>query len=383
MKNFVRITMVVFVLMAVSYAQLHNSTKTLIYTQTGKTLDRGQFSIYTDMNFYTKAGDFIGTNKPLDFSVTEYWLVAGNAVLSYGITDNIDATVGLRVYQDTHKENEYNLPDDLFLTLRAGSFGFARNQFQQAVMTSFRIPTGEEHNYPFAEYASGSLEFGLLYALSFYTDPYLPQRAFGMHFNIGWWNHNESGKTFKFSNGAEYTATRSSQDIRMALASVFPSSMFDFRIELTGILYVQKPDNFIYSAEEWAFLTPSIRYKPMAGVNFDVGVDIRLSSGDRQWTTANVPDISSAVDLPVNYPDWKVHMGANLALNFAGKGGMITSEKDYQREEAKEKIEMFEKIIEERKKSEDAQKELESLRKLRKEADKEIEDLKKILEDED
>lgn len=380
MNKQILIILSIFLLVSFSMAQFANGAKTLLHTQTGRTLDKSQLNINASTNFYTKAADYIGESEPAGFSVTDYWLIAGDLAATYGIVEHFDATLGLRLYQDTHKENEYNLPDDLFLTLRAGSIPFGQNHYQNAFIASMRFPTGEEHNYPLAEYASGSFEYGLMYALSFYSDAYLPKRAFSVHFNIGWWNHNESGTTYKFRNGVEHEADRNSNNVSLALALLMPSTLFDFRIEASGILYITKPNNFIYSAEEWAYISPSIRYKPLKGLNLDLGMDIRVSPGDRQWTTAqDIPDFAGDLDLPTSYPGWKVHLGADIELNFAKKGFALTSEKNYQREEAREKIELFEKILEERRKAKDVQKELQNLREVRREAEEEIEEIKKIL----
>ena len=162
----------------------------------------------------------------------------------------------------------------------------------------------------------------------------------------------------------------------MALATVFPSPMFDFRLELSGMLYLQKPDPFVYSAEEWAFLTPSVRYKPAEWAYIDFGIDFRLSS-ERQWTSG-IPDISKQLDLPPNYPKWKVHLGAGLNFNLRGER---VDELEYEEMEARKKIELFETILEEKQEAKEVESEIESLRNVRKEAEKEIEELKKILED--
>ncbi len=185
----------VLLMFQISFSQLPNADRTLLYTQTGQTVDPGRLYIYNEMNFYTKVADFVGNLKPQNFQSANYWLVAGNMAFTYGISEHFDATLGIRVYQDTHYSNEFNLPDDLFLTLRAGNVAFGYGHFKWGLLTSFRIPTGEKHNYPFAEYASGSLEYGFLSALSFYLDPYFPSRSFSIHYNIGIWNHNEKGNT--------------------------------------------------------------------------------------------------------------------------------------------------------------------------------------------
>jgi len=367
-------------------AQLPNGNRALLHTQIAKNVEKGRLEISTNMNFFTKAADFIGSAKPANFEQVNYWLVAGDAVFTYGIIEHFDASLGIRVYQDTHYSNEFNLPDDLFLTLKAGSFRSNNGHFNSSGMLSFRIPTAEQHNYPLTEYASGSFEFGLLGAFSFYMDPYLPERSFNMHFNIGYWNHNESGNTLYTyttgqgqAEGEKLKATRNSQDFRMALAAVFPSDLFDFRMELSGILYLTKPNDFVYSAEEWAFFSPSIRYKPLDWVSMDLGADFRISPKDRQLTTDQIPDFSKSFELPKNYPDWKIHLGLNVGFSLSGKG--TYKAEDYVREKAKERVELFETVVKEEEKTKQVQQEIENLRRVRKEAEDEIEEIRKQLED--
>ena len=376
-----------------AFSQLPNSDRTLMYTQTGKTIEPGRLFVYNEMNFFTKVADFVGNLKPQNFQTANYWLVAGNTVFTYGIAEHFDASLGLRVYQDTHYSNEFNLPGDLFLTFRYGSLEFGYGHFNAALLTSFRIPIGEKHNYPFAEYASGAFEYSFLSALSFYLDPYFPDRALSFHYNIGIWNHNEKGRTvYKYESnyrdpsgvlhlkGEELKGTVNSVDLRMALAAVMPTDMFDFRLELSGILYLQRPDAFVYSAEEWAFLSPSIRYKPADWASIDLGADFRLSPAVRQWTNPIIPDLSQQLDLPKNYPSWRIHLGANLNLKLL-KSGVQKAEDLYEREQIQQSRQFFDAVLKEKSKSKDIQSEIESLRKLRKETEQEIQELKKLLEE--
>lgn len=381
MNRLLTVVIILFLLVSFSKAQLQNSTKTLVHTQTGKTLDSGKLNIFTNLNLFAKTGQYRGENPPDDFRVKDYWMIAGNFVMSYGIFSHLDASLGLRVYQKTNLDNGQNIPDDVFLTLRAGSFSFAQGHFQNALLTSFRFPVAEQHNYPFAEYASGSLEYGFMYAISYFNDAYFPQRGFSVHFNLGFWNHNESGRTFTFDDGSEFEADRNSKEIRMALAAVLPTRVFDFRLELSGMLYETRPNSFIYSAEEWAFLTPSIRYKALKGLDFDLGVDFRLSPGGRQWTTAPIPDLSKELDLPPNYPDWKIQAGVNVAFDLFKKPKSIRTVDEYRRQETRQKIEFVEKVLEERESSRRTQSELETLRAVRKKTEQEIDELKKRIEE--
>ncbi|HID38125.1 MAG TPA: hypothetical protein EYP36_01245 [Calditrichaeota bacterium] len=362
-----------------AYAQLENTFKTLIFTQTGRGLQEGRLILNADMNFYTEAADFIGTNKPVDFKSTQYWLVAGDIVAAYGIIEHLDASLSLRIYQDTHRSNVYNLPDDIFLTLRAGNFKTSQDHLIHGFLLSTRFPTAEQHNYLFTNFTSGAIEYGAMYALSIYSNTFMPEYHFNAHFNIGYWNHNESGITYTFENGKEFTAEENSSELRMALATVFPTRIFDYRLELTGMLYLNRPGDFIYSAEEWLFFTPSIRTKITSNIAFDLGVQFRLSPGEREWTRSDIPNPSNRLNMPNNYPDWTVHMGAVFAFNV--KKTAINNVKAYEQAKARERVDEFEMILEEREKAKAVQKEIEKLKKLRKEADEQIKEFKKILED--
>lgn len=353
----------------------------LFHTHTGMVVEEGMLQVKTNLNFFTKLGEYIGQGvTPANFSAANYWLVASNASVTYGFYKNFDFTAAIRIYQDTHYSNEFNLPDDIFLTLKAGSFEFGKRRFKGSLSTSFRLPTGEIHNYPFAEYASGAVEYGFLGAISFYTDPYLPERSPNFHFNIAWWNHNESGEVlYEYDNGTELEATKNSSYFKMALASVIPMGEFDIRFELAGALATTKPDAFVYSSEEWVFFTPSVKYKPLDWISMDLGIDLRIApENDRQWTSG-VPDISSKLDLPRNYPPWKVHLGLNF--NIPVTSSASKSLEDIESEEFEKRIDFYKLIQEEREKSSTIEEEIKMLRKERKEAEKEIEELKKMLEE--
>ncbi len=393
MKKFLSPILLLLLGFQIAFSQLPNADRTLMHTQTGKTIEAGRLFFYNEMNFFTKVADFVGNLKPQNFQTANYWLVAGNTVVTYGIADHFDASLGIRVYQDTHYSNEFNLPDDLFLTLRAGSFEFGYGHFKNAFLTSFRIPLGEKHNYPFAEYASGAFEYSFMYALSFYLDPYFPDRSLNFHYNIGIWNHNEKGHTLyeyerdytdpfgiKHLKGEKLNGTVNSVDLRMALAAVMPTEMFDFRLELSGILYLQKPDAFVYSAEEWAFLSPSIRYKPASWASIDLGADFRLSPTERQWTDPIIPDVSNNLDLPKNFPAWRIHLGANLNLQLL-KSGVQKAEDLYEQEQIQQNRQFFDAVLKEKDKAKNIEREIDSLRKLRKETEQEIKELKKLLEE--
>jgi hypothetical protein len=378
MKKISLILLIVFC--TAVFSQPRIGSRGLIQTQSARTFDKGRLEIHSNMNFFTRATQWIGsTAEPQDFSATNYWLVASNLAVTYGIFDNLDFTIAPRVYQDTHYSNEYNLPDDIFLNLKAGSFGFARRHMYGGAILGFRLSTGEQHNYPFAEYASGAVEYGFTGLFSYFLDPYLPERSLNMHLNLGWWNHNEAGKVlYKFANGTELKGTKNSTEFQYALGFAYPTAMFDYRLETNGIAYIDQPDAFVYSRENWMYVTPSIRYKPTSWFSVDFGVDIRLI-GDKN-TTTGVPDKSPAdFDLP-NYAPWKVQMGLNLTILPLATGARSSA--DVERDEFQRRVDFFQEIVEDRARSEEVQEELQKLIQEREEAEKELEELKRILEEE-
>jgi len=352
----------------------------LLHTQSAKTFEQGRLEIFTNMNFFTRGTQWLGTgNPPEGFKATNYWLVAGNFALTYGFTDFFDMTLSNRVYQDNHYASEYNFPGDIFLSAKLGSFNMAKRMLYGGIELKTRFPTGEEHNYPFAEYASGAVEFGANGFLSFFSDPYLPDRSYNIHLNVGYWNYMEAGRTlYEYPNGTKLEATKNSSALKYAVGFSYPTAMFDFTLEAHGLMYIEQPDTFVYSREDWAYVTPSIKYKPLNWLDVVLGVDIRVTPDEN--TTKNVPNKAAEdYNLP-NYAAWKVQLGLNMRiLPFAPPKKTAA---EIERDEFHKRVEFFQQIIQERERSEDIQEELERLKQERESAEKELEELRQILEEE-
>jgi len=361
------------------FSQPPNGSKSLIHTQSARTFENGRLEVHGSMNFFTRATDFIGSGSaPEGFNAVNYWLVASDLALTYGIHDNLDFTVAPRLYQDTHASNEYNLPGDVFLTLKAGSFAFAGRKMYGAVMTTLRLGTGEEHNYPFTEYASGATEYAFTGALSYFNDPYLPDRSFNAHLNIGWWNHNEASQEVYKSGTDVRKATKNSSELQYALGLVYPTDLFDYRLELFGTSFVEQPDEFVYNREDYMYITPSIRYKAFSWMSLDFGIDLRISS-DKDETAGVLNKTPEDLNLP-NYCTWKVQMGMNIKLPpFTA---VRKTQAEVERDQFNERVKFFQKIVEDRQRSEEVQEQLDLLKEERQDAEKELEELKQIMEEE-
>ena len=350
-------------------------SRSLLHVQTASTLDKGTLDFRSNLRFYTKVGDYLGQDKPADFSTVNYWDVQSNALLTYGLMNHFDVTLMNRVYQDTHKEGEYNSPEDLFLDFKAGSFGLSNNRLHCGIMTSIRIPTGKKYNYPFEEYTAGAVEYGAKGLFSFYNDPYLHDRSFSFHANLGWYTHNDAGKElFTDRKDSIYTAGNNGTELQYGLGFSYPTELFDLNLELWGTGFIQNPDTMSYSRENYMYLTPSVRFKPKSWFSFDLGIDLRLSN-DENTTSSLLPDPTQRLDLP-NYPSWKIYMGFNFRLMPITKSKRPGSKSDI-----RTKVDFFENLLQEREKSRNVEDELRNLRKEREQAEKELEELRQMLEE--
>jgi hypothetical protein len=368
MKKFATILGVIIFFNFNASQTINVGSRSLLHTHTGRVLNKGALEAKTSMSFYTQLAEYLIT--PPGATEHNMYLVAGNLVLSYGAFSNFDITIAPRIYQDTHRGDKINLPDDIFVSLKAGSFAFGGRKFYGSGMLNFRIPTGEMHNYPYTEYTSGAFEYGLMTAFSYYDDPYLPDRAFSTHINLGWYNHNEAGKEI-YGN---YKSKVNSSEMQFGLGLVYPVDLFDFMLEVNGIAYLTQPDSVVFSRENWLYVTPTVKYKPFHWFSMDLGMNIRASSSN-----TNAKTLQINVKTPMYVP-WRVQLGLNFKILPLSAGP--SSPAEIEREQFKRRVDFFQSIIEERERVEEVQEELDQLKREREEAEKELEELKQILEEE-
>lgn len=381
-KGFNAVLMVFIMLPCLLFGSGFGS-KSLLYVQTASTLKPQRLDLGTNMRFFTKVGDFLGGQKPANFAQVNYWDVQGNVGFSYGLIEHFDISALLRVYQDVHYEGanfvnnrEYNFPDDLWLSLKAGSFGSGKMQF--GAMAQTRLPLGDVHNYAFEQYSAGGVELIFRGLFSYYNDPFINERDFSLHANVGFHYYNDTGKEiYNDINSGPVLAQNNASSIEYGAAFTYPTELFDLNLELWGNAFTSEPDTFAFSRENWLYITPSISYKPKWRYSFDLGMDIRLSS-DEDTSTPLASFDGRDLDLP-NYPNWKMTLGLNVILN-SGKdkfrGGFDS------KGNVKEKVDFYERLLQEREKTRSIEEELRRLKREREQAEKELEELRQLLEEE-
>jgi hypothetical protein len=354
------------------YSQAPTGSNSLMHIQTARTFDAGRFELKSDLNFYTKLSENLGNLSPDNFQSVNFWVVNSGLALTFGATDHFDITVAPGIYQDTNLGG--NLPDDIRLFLKIGSFDFANRHMYWATQLGTRFPIGEYHNYPFTYYAGPSVEYGLSGFLSYYSDPYLPDRSFSTHLNIGFWNHNEAGEKIWRS----LTSSVNSVALTYGIGLVYPTDLFNFQLEFTGLTYIEQPDQYVFSREDWMYVTPGIKYKPLSWLDVNFGVDIRVSE-DVDESIPRIQQDYNDRGLP-NYAAWKAHLG--LEITILPITSSSSSSTQVEREQFNQRVEFFQQIIEDRERSENIKEELDKLKEERESAEQELEELKQILEEE-
>jgi hypothetical protein len=375
MSRYQKVFLILLLVPAVAMASTFGS-RSLLHVQTASTLNSGTLDFRYNLNFFSKIGDYLGQNKPANFSAVNWWDVQSNALLTYGFAEHFDGTLMNRVYQDRNAVGgEYNSPEDIFIDLKAASFGLSNNRFNYGIMTSLRIPTGKTYNYAFEPYTAGAFEYGFMGLFSFYNDPYLHDRSFSLHFNLGWYNHNDAGKVLYTNKaGFEYKADGNATEMQYGIGFQYPTELFDLNLELWGNSFIHAPDSMAYSRENYAYITPSIRFKPRQWMSFDLGLDLRVSSNDNT-TSKLLPDPTQSLQLP-NYPSWKVNLGVNFTLMPITQRNAPGGKAD-----VRNKVDFYENLLRERQRTRSIEDELRRLKKEREQAEKELEELRQMLEE--
>lgn len=386
LKAFLGILTVLMLSSGLLFGVAHGSNG-LLHVQSANSLKTGRLQFRPALSFYTKAVESLSQSNPQS---ADWYTVTGDISLAYGVINHFDFSAMLRLYQDTNLLGEHNIPDDLFLDFKAGSIALGSDRSQVGALLSFRIPTGDTHNYPFELYSSGAFEFGIMGLFSYFLDPYFPGRDMNFHFNIGYYSHNDNGQTLfdevKNPQGTvikqALDASTSSAELQYGAGFVFPTEMFNINLELWGGAFTSDPDSAVFSRENYMYFTPSVTFKPVETINFDLGADIRVSK-DENTTVIPVGYPGRALnsrqgsDLP-NYSSWKFHIAMNFVLmrenaSFDAARGV----------DVRKRIDFYESMLQEKQRTKSIEEELMRLRREREQAEKELEELRQLLEEED
>lgn len=362
-------------------AQLHGGRGPTM-VRSAWNLEPGYLTLAAHARFFGKVAD-VPSAIPGNTVPTAIWDVQGGFALNYGISRHFEGSIAPMLYQDTNRGRdfkEFNVPDDLFLRMKIASFGQRGGAMSYGVELGARIPTGKVHNVPFQPYSAGKFSFGAIGLASYARDPLYPEDALSMHFNLGYWNHNDVGEqlTSIMLPKDSSLVTSMTQEFMYGLAMILPSERFNFRFEVFGNGYINAPPPSAYSREPVAYFSPGVSYKAYRWMSLDFNTDIRLSGNDDETVYRGLNNLSG-FGLP-NYPAWRATVGVKLTLLPTSL--YSTSERDLFMRKAESRRELFEQIIKEQRETESAEAELERIKDERRKAERELDRLRRILEGE-
>lgn len=309
-----------------------------------------------------------------------YWDIQSGWGLRYGLSNHFELGISQVVYQDNHKGGQgYNVPDDLFLSAKFGSIGSRDSNFRLGLQFNSRIPMAEYHNVPFEPYSAGRIELGLMGLVTFSSDPLFPDYGVNVHLNAGFLNHNDMGTRLTTSELDTIRADESSREFLYGLGFSKMWREFGIFIEIYGRNFIQQPPVSAYTRENSMYVMPGLIYDANPWLSLQVGLDLRLLGNNDETDYNAVPKI--AEHLP-NLPSWQIYIGASVTLipkklrqttAYKPRGTSTTSA-------PVDDTELYKALADERRKTENAEEELERIRSERRRMEQMLERLRRILE---
>lgn len=320
--------------------------------------------------------------------------------INFGYSNNLEFGVNTIFYQDLNRNVQEaadtdlvdnNIPDATYLRLKYRGDGMEIGDYLGilAMASSFKISSKKTNSNGIAlePYTSEDMQFNITGVFSVFFDPLYLNEEQSLHFNLGYILHNDSENhnAFKgFSEGAS--------ELTYGVAYSYPTSYVNLNIEAYGNLFLTTLDSALeashYSTESYLYITPSIKYKAYAGLNFDVGVDILAVAGAENYSKAEAgKSFTDNENLPY-YPSWRMLLRANYTPStpyvdipsFSSSTGVKARVANSR--QVRNRKELFEWLIEEPDRVEYIDMKLDKLRTERKQIEEDIEKLREEMEDE-
>lgn len=368
-----------FLLLTFTTAQADwtNHGKGLVHVNSAWSQEKGSLRISSHASCFFK--DEITRRADGTASGITYWDVQGGIGLRFGLSNHLELGISQLLYQDNHKGGTgYNSPDDLFLTAKFGSVGSRDDNFRLGLQLNSRIPLAEYHNVPFEPYSAGRIELGLMGLITFSSDPLFPEYGVNVHINAGFLNHNDIGTRLTTSELDTITAQKSSNEFMYGFGISKAWREFGLFIEFYGNNFTQAPPVTAYTRENSLYVMPGLNYDPYSWLSLTVGLNLRLSRNNDETDYRFVNKV--AHDLP-NLPSWRIQVGANIKImpkKLQQRTHVRAVESSPAEKPADGKI--YKELADERRKTEDAEQELEHIRKERQRMEQMLERLRRILE---
>jgi hypothetical protein len=366
-------------LIMVTAIRLWGTTSTggpgLIYVHSAQVLPKGHLEWYAGTRYFGKIASF--TNNQRAYTL---WDVQFLMSLNYGISKHVSLGVSPILYQDVNRnggnfwKGNANLPDDIILSVKAGSFSKLESHFMFGELLTLRLPTAKQHNIIYEPYSAGRIEIGLTALATYFQKPAIPEMGWSVYANIGLINHNDLGKSLS-GNADDATAQSWSSELILSDGFLYPMETFAFSLELNTRFFLTRPPESAYSREYVSYLTGGIYYMPYRWLTLEMGTDLRLVSED-DLTSYRFILPAPTNNFP-NYPSWRGVLGIKWTIL---PRQLYKSEDAQLKQKAKDRKAILEKMMDQETNTETAEQELSRIQAERKKVEEELERLRKLLE---
>ncbi|HEX9935152.1 MAG TPA: hypothetical protein VGB38_08150 [bacterium] len=347
----------------------------LIAVHSAHVLPKGTLELYAGTRYFGKIASF--KNNQHAYTL---WDVQGLMSLNYGISRHVSIGFSPILYQDINRDGgnvwqgKANLPDDITLSMKAGSFSRLESPFVFGGLFGLRLPTARKHNIIYEPYSAGRFEICLMALASYFSKPTMPDMGWSVHANLGYINHNDVGKSLS-GKSDEPTAQSMSTELVVGDGILYPMEAFAFSLEINARYFLVRPPVSAYSREYIATLTGGVYYSPYRWLTLEAGMDIRLISG-KDLTSYEFIPFPPTEDFP-NYPRWRGILGLRWTLL---PRSLYQSEEGFLKQKAKDRKVLLEKMMEQPSGTATAEQELSRIQAERKKVEEELERLRKLLE---
>ncbi|MBN1464467.1 hypothetical protein JXA02_01810 [candidate division KSB1 bacterium] len=335
-----------------------NSGRGLPHAKAAYTTRAGHLTTIGNIGFWGKKSTF--PNKTLNIETgATLWLVQAIGDLTYGFSSHGDVSFTPILYQDAHKADGDQIPWDTLLRVKFGNYKVERRPIWLGFEIGTRFPTGKKHNVLFEDYTAGHFEFGLTGLLTYrYTSPNL-LNDFRVNANLGYWNYNDNGVQLTEVDPAELgRVSRTSQSFQYAAGIEFPTTLYEYGLELYGLAWIVTPPPGAAGRENYFYMNVSFVYKPHHRFSFITSADLRLSPAS-DTTVGFEPDLPG---MP-SYPGWRINFGVKYLILPKSVYDMHKTSIDQQKAIKTKKL--YSQLEEEIDKTNKSKQELERLRKER------------------
>jgi len=366
---------IILLVVSAGYGATRFGGNGLVYVNSARVVNQGHLWFYGGTRFFGKVA--IGA------SAYTLWNVQGFSSFNYGVNKNFEIGISPVFYQDTNSDGgnvldgQGNAPDDIYVSMKIGSISAEESPFLFGFQFYTRIPTGKEHNIIYEPYSAGTVEVGLTGLVSYFSNTVFPKDGWSVHANIGYLNHNDVGEALT-ENPNDPKPQAMSSELLAGAGFLYPAGTFDFSLEVNARAFLTKPPVTAYSREYCSYLTMGIYYKPYKWVTFEMGVDMKLLSGEETTDWINTSLKSPPSNFP-NYPTWRGLLGVKLAILPTNM--YVSEEKVKLEKKAEQQKLLLRRMMDEQINTNNADDELLRIKAERKKVEKELERLRKLLEE--